>query len=286
MAALRKLLVSSGIAQLPELYTPEQIRSMNAALGPFFEAKIEEKRSYAHASDLLRLGLWDSVFSPAMIDVLFSIMPDPVLYHAHAYEIAANNTKSHIFSESLSGWHRDPDSTFVEGDPSHISLFIYLTHVGPEDGAFEFVPDCPPSAWLGAHDPFISVLGEPGYSFAWHRNYFHRASPNRGSVRRRLIKLSIQRNSFHSAHLSNPYFEEVKGLIPAGNERMDVLLGRYQGKKAPSLPKLAEVACLPINTNQTLDLPVAGILKAQIKLKARLAVDTMRGKKIAQAAYD
>lgn len=286
MSRLNEILLKSGIAELSQLYSAEQITQFNSVLGPFFDKKLEEKRSYAHADDLVDLKIWGEIFSSKMMDVLFTIMPDPVLYHAHAYEIAANATRSHIFSDSLSGWHRDPDSAYVDGDATHVSIFIYLTNVGSQDGAFEFVPSCSPKKWLNGHAPFVSVTGVPGYSFAWQRSYYHRASPNAGPVRRRLLKLSIQRNSFPSAHLGNSSFQRVRAELPSGDLRTDLLLGRYQGKQAPQLAVPREPLAAPIVPNSTLNLPSSDVVKAQLRDKARSLKNKLQGQPVTQAAYD
>ena len=280
-------LLKAGICELPELYTQEEIAAMNAAMDPLLTSRLHEKRAYVHPDEMLELGLMPMVFSERMMNVLFSIMPDPVLYHCHVYEIAANNTSSHIFAETLKGWHRDPDSSYVDGDPTHVSLFVYLRDVGAEDGAFEFVPNVPRTKWLHNGTPYISVRGPKGYSFAWHRNYYHRASPNRGPVRRRLVKLSVQSNEYPSHHLSNEHFSKVIAQTPAGDPRMDLLLGRYQGKKAPQLEPLPWPEVGPIATNSELHLSSVELTKAQLLEKANHLKDSLRNKKEqVVAAYD
>src|SRR3978361_472003 len=132
-------------------------------------------------------------------------MPDPVFYHFHLYEIAGGNKDSHIFSESLSGWHRDPDCEYVPNDPTHLSLFIYLTDVGPEDGPFQFLPGDPTRLMTGS-TPVISLEGPAGFSFVWHRSYHPRPAPNRAPRRRRLLKISVQRNAYPSVHLERESF--------------------------------------------------------------------------------
>jgi hypothetical protein len=280
-------LLTAGICELPELYTKEEIAAINAAVEPLLSSRLAEKRSYVHPEEMMELGVMKMVFKDRMMDVLFSIMPDPVLYHCHIYEIAANNTTSHIFGDSLRGWHRDPDSSYVEGDPTHVSIFIYLTDVGPDDGAFEFIPSVPPTKWLHSGTPFIAAQGQRGYSFAWHRNYYHRASPNRGPVRRRLFKLSIQSNEYPSHHLANPHFSKLIAETPKGDTRWDLLLGRYQGKAAPHLDPLPSPQTAPISTNGVLNLSGIELTKAQLRDKARHIRDSFRAKKTqVVAAYD
>jgi hypothetical protein len=68
------------------------------------------------------------------------------------------------------------------------------------------------------------VLPSPG-----NRPFFHGASPNRGPIRRRLLKISILRNQFLGAHLNNARFQVMIKSIPAGNPEIN-LLGTLSGK--------------------------------------------------------
>ena len=175
----------------------------------------------------------------------------------------------------------------MDGDPTHVSIFVYLTDVGPEDGAFEFIPGVPRTKWLHNGTPYCSVQGPKGFSFAWHRNYYHRASPNRGPVRRRLAKLSIQSNEYPSHHLKNPHFSKVIAETPPGDPRMDLLLGRYQGKTAPKLEPHPCPETGTIATNGILHLSSVELTKAQLMDKALLLKDSLRNKKSqVVAAYD
>ncbi len=287
MSPIGDLLLNAGISALPALFTPDEIATINSKIDPLLSSRSAERRSYVHPDEMLELGIMNLIFTERMKDVLFSIMPDPVLYHCHVYEIAANATQSHIFSDNLMGWHRDPDSQYVAGDPTHVSLFVYLTNVGDDDGAFEFVPMVPPTKWLHNGTPYVAVKGPAGYSFAWHRNYYHRASPNRGPVRRRLFKLSIQRNSFPSAHLKNPHFTKLLADFPAGDVKFDLLLGRYQGKAAPQIAAPPQPAVAPIATNGKLNLSTVDLAKAQLREKAIHAKRRLQGQTgQVVAAYD
>jgi hypothetical protein len=280
-------LAQYGICRYPDPYTREEIASFNAAMDPLLASRIAERRAYVHVSELQSLGLLDRLFSPAMRNILFSIMPDPVLYHCHVYEIAANDTRSHIFSESLSGWHRDPDSELVAGEVTHVSIFVYLTDVGPEDGAFEFSPN-EPTGWLHSSTPRISVTGAAGFTFGWQRSFYHRASPNRGPVRRRLFKISVQRNRFRSRHLANPHFRELLAAVPPGDTAMDVLLGRFQGSEAPAIPGIVPPPSSVMPPTGRLDIPNKDLLTAQLRERARKVKARLKGDRseAENAAYD
>lgn len=273
--AFRGHLAAKGICSVEPVCDPVQIAHVNTALNPLLASRAEARRAYVHADELHELGVLDKLLGPRMQDLLFSVMPDPVLYHCHVYEIAAMDARPHIFADVLQGWHRDSDSEFVRGELTHVSVFVYLSDVGPDDGAFEFAPT-DPEAWLYSGTPRIAVQGPAGYTFAWHRSFYHRASPNRGSRRRRLFKLSVQRNRFHSVHLGNEHFQKLKMAISPGDPRTDVLLGRYQGKEAPPPPALTAPGFTAIQTTGKLDISSVDLAKAQLREKARALKRALR----------
>lgn len=254
------VIADSGIVVTNDIYSVSELAEINAAMEPIFKSKQQEKRAYVMPDEMLTAGILDKVLSKKMLNTILSIMPDPVLYHFHAYEIAGNSKQSHIFADTLGGWHRDPDSEFHPGDPTHISIFVYLSNVGERDGAFEFSPQRP-DAVLRSRSAAVSMYGTSGLSFAWHRSFYHRAAPNQGSMRRRLLKLSIQRNEFPSAHLKNDAFRRIAADVPSGDQVMDLLLGRYQKQTAPKLKPREEIRFRGINANGTLNMPEEALVK-------------------------
>lgn len=287
MARLNEILVESGIARVPDIYTPSDLARMNAAMDATFEQRAASGRAYVYADDMQRLGLFGTILSPTMRSLIFSIVPDAVLYHCHAIEIPGLSTRSHIFSESLSGYHRDPDSIYLPNNPSHISIFVYLTPVGPDDGAFEFIPR-DPEKWLHASVPTISAMGQPGFSFVWQRGFYHRASPNRGPRRRRLIKISVQPNAYESGHLRNENFQRLLAAVPPGDPETDLLLGRYQGRAAPVLPPPPGSTAEAFRPTGTLELSNVELAKVQLREKARQLKRRLKGevRRLRLAAYD
>jgi hypothetical protein len=253
LSPLAKRLSEVGILAVDNIYSVVQVNKINAAMNPIFAAKAHEGRSYVRPDEMMRANILYDILSRKMRDLIFSIVPDPVLYHLHAYEIAGNSARSHIFSESLAGWHRDSDSAHFPGNATHVSIFVYLSDVGAEDGPFEFAKH-PPDSPLEAKHPAISVTGEMGTSFIWNRTYYHRAAPNRGSNRRRLIKISVQPNAFHSEHLGNDYFRNVIKDTPPGNTEIDLLLGRYQGRHAPTLKPASQIEFFDMEPNCSINV--------------------------------
>jgi len=233
-------------------------------MDPILNSRLEERRAYVHPDELKEIGVLDQLLCGPMRAILFSIMPDPVLYHCHVYEIAANDTRAHIFAETLAGWHRDGDSELIKNDITHVSVFLYLTDVGAADGAFEFSPK-DPTAWLLSSTPCVTVTGPAGFTFAWQRSFYHRASPNRGPTRRRLFKISIQRNAFPSLHLKNKHFQKVMEMTPPGDPQMDLLLGRYQGKTPPPLPAIVTPTATAVPPTGSLNIPNRELVNVQLR---------------------
>jgi hypothetical protein len=201
-------------------------------MDPIFAVKSQQAHAYVRPDEMLDADILECVLSTKMRSLIFSIVPDAVLYHFHAYEIVGNNKKSHIFGESLDGWHRDPDSEFFLDDPTHVSIFVYLHDVGDEDGAFEFSPHRPDTP-LRTDSPVLSMTGPAGMSFVWHRSYFHRASPNRGPRRRRLLKISVQPKYFPCGHFSREVFKRARTELHIGNVEWDLLFGRHELATVP-----------------------------------------------------
>jgi len=232
------MLNANGICSLDPVYSGDEISRLNRAVDDLLGTRALEKRSYVHVDELRELGMLETLLGDRMRDVLFSIMPDPVLYHCFVIETAGNDPEPNLFADTLAGWHRDRDCSFSKAEPTHVSIFVYLSDVGASDGAFEFVPQNP-NERLRSSTPTVLVTGRAGYTFAWQRSYFHRASANRGPRRRRIAKISIQRNAFRSIHLSNEHFKSVLAATPSGDPATDLLFGRYQGKKPPHVDRPA-----------------------------------------------
>jgi hypothetical protein len=252
------LLGAEGIAQLPPLYDPETIARINAALDPIFKARANEARAYVGVDELVELDLIDTLLGGEMRRTILSIVPDPVLLHCAASEIAAHDTKSHVSSERLDGWHRDWETLFLRRRPTHVSVFVYLSDVGPGDGAFELSP-ANPAKRLEETSPVVSMMGPAGTSFVWNRTFHHRASPNRGARRRRIFKLSVQPNAFHSRqngpHPAN--FHAAMSALPVGDPYMDVMMGRYQNRRAPRLETPEPMKGRPVAPTGGLEVPAA-----------------------------
>ena len=267
-----QVLIDDGIFVTPGMFTTEEIAAINDRLDPIFQPHAADNRSYAHADQLYSSGALDLLLKPKFRDLLFEIMPDPVLYHCHAYEIAARKERSHILSERLSGFHADIDSEWTKSAPTHVSVFVYLSDVSADDGAFEFVTR-KPSALLTPGSPVATMTGQRGTTFAWNRSYYHRASPNRGATRRRLFKLSIQNNRFFSRFLKRDHFVRLREMIPPGADpHYDLLLGRFQGGAAPTFSPTDATAVGSVAANRRLELSPVELVKENLRSRGRRAL--------------
>lgn len=280
--SIQRILVRSGIIQFADVFSPEELEVINRTADPLFFSRQSESRSYVYANELVSLNLWSVIFSEKMRALLFSIMPDPVLYHCHIYEIAGTNGEPHIFGERLSGWHCDVFDDEKTTEPTHVSVFVYLNEVGPTNGPFEFALSTG-HQWLSPRAPFVSVHGKSGTTFAWNRRFFHRAAPNLADARRRILKLSIQKNRFPSAHLTNTHFGKVLQSIAPGDLEIDLLLGRYQGTQAPTARAPAHLAAAEIKPNAQISISTLPLLVPQIKsristLGRRLGISRLKNR--------
>jgi hypothetical protein len=190
---LPDVLANEGIADLTGLWPTETVQGWNDKLDPMFAAIDAEARSYVGADQLVNTGVFAELFSDPVRRLIAGIQPSALLYHCHCYEIAAGQDKSHIHAGKLQGWHKDWDTVqyFTPDYPSYLSLFVLLSPVAGDDGPFEFQPQSA-SEGLRASAQIVQLIGPAGTAAIWNRSYFHRAAPNRGNVRRRILKISIQ----------------------------------------------------------------------------------------------
>jgi hypothetical protein len=265
--SLVSLLNESGIARVDDVYSGEELRALDSSLDPLLHGRADQRRSYVHIDELHALGVLDVVLNQKMRDALFAIMPDPVLYHCFVIETAGNDPEANLFADHLAGWHRDPDCSYSRREPTHVSVFAYLSDVGDDDGGFAFVPQSPEKL-LRSSTRNILVTGNAGYTFAWQRSFYHRASPNRGPRRRRIVKISVQRNAFPSVHLASPHYRAAIDAIPSGDPATDVLLGRYQGRTAPRIVPRPAVAAAAIAPTGRLGIDDGALLRAQLRKEA------------------
>jgi len=250
-----------GIVTAAGLFNEDQISAINRGLDPHFEALSGQPRSYAYSNQLQSMGVLDQILNDRVVASMHEVIPDPVLYHLHCYEIGTQQTKPHIFGNELRGWHRDPDSGYEPARPSHVSLFVHLTDVGPGDGAFEFMPHSATRAFVNKV-PACSMLGPKGTSFYWNRHFFHRASPNRGSTRRRMLKISIQSSRWPSSNLS---LDHLAPVVEAMRDATPAVRGLFGHPAEPRGAGSSGVAYRRVPTNLDVDIGAAPLLRSRLK---------------------
>ena len=189
---LPDVLAQEGIADLTGLWPVEQVESWNQRVDSLFAAIEDQPRAVLGPDQLVDVGVFHEMFSEPARQLIASVHPSALLYHCHCYETAGGQTKSHINEERLDGWHRDYDTLkgFAKNFPNFISIFILLSPVGDDDGAFEFAPNS--ADRIKAGSDIVQMVGPIGTAAIWNRCFYHRAAPNRGSRRRRILKISFQ----------------------------------------------------------------------------------------------
>ena len=208
------LLANAGIADVTGLWPVEVVEDWNRRLEPIFAGTDGQRRSYASADALAETGIFAELFSEPVRQLIAGIHPSALLYHCHAYEIAANQGRPHIHRDKPLGWHRDTETirAYTPDFPSFISIFILLSPVGPDDGAFEFYPHRPNNGMRAGGDA-VQLIGPVGTAAMWNRSYFHRASPNRGSLRRRVLKVSFQPAGLPNDRIGLPEFTDARAHL-------------------------------------------------------------------------
>lgn len=228
---LKTQLSQTGLVRLTPLLDAEQLQRWNQVLDPIFSSQTKARR-YATAEDLMQGGLLADLFQPSVRALIDTLIPDARVFHLHAYEIDAEKSRSHIQSDnSLDGWHRDYDCrpSGFNKKSEFVSLFIYLTDVAENGGAFEICPTplkLIPLSLHGQHP--LKVTGKAGTSFLFNRVFVHRASPNQSPVKRRVLKLSIQPKDFENDRINLPQFVKVRAVLPTE----DIWLRRFFGISA------------------------------------------------------
>ena len=276
LTALAKRLSDRGLLAVGNIYSVADLAIINAVMDPIFASRANERRAYVRPDEMQNAGILDFVLSRKMKDLILSVVPNPVLYHFHAYEIAGNSTEFAYFRGStrrLASRSRQRVLSTRSDARQHLRL-----PVGCRRGRRPLpILSAQSRSPLHSSSPVVSMTGPIGMSFVWRRSHYHRAAPNRGPRRRRLVKISVQPNEFPSAHLRNDFFRKVVEELPAGDDEMDLLLGRYQGRSGPKLNSSQPIKFFDVEPNSQINVP-ASILK-QMKRRE----DAERGKPV---AYD
>ena len=222
-------LKDTGVVHVDNVVSADTLKKWNVKLYQHFSKLAHESRSYATIEDRWEMGIFQELFNSSMCSLISSIMVDPVLLCCHIYE-TERSEKSHVFSDSFNGWHRDVNELpgLNSKDLNYVSLFIHLSDVESNSGAFEIVP----GSFIGPLQESMSatqVTGPIGTTYFWNRTLFHRASPNRSDVRRRMLKISFQHNHLQNEHIASQPFKRVYEKLSKVSE--DSFLRFMMGEK-------------------------------------------------------
>ena len=248
---MKKRLKYNAFLPLKPLYTIDTINELNKKFDVHF-SKQETARRYVDALEIFNLDVLDTIFTPKLLSLIFNLVHDPVLYHCHSYEIDGSQSKPHIEGDNfLNGWHRDVDCIHDLDKPEiqHVSLFIYLTDVGVDDGAFE-ICDKKLSYFprLFKSSTFHKIIGSKGHSFLFNRTAMHRASPNKNLTARRVLKISFQskETSAHPFDANKPSLAkglkliEVQKRLAKSNLALRSLFGDKSIELCDAIKNIAE----------------------------------------------
>jgi len=205
-------LTQYGVALFPPLYNEQCIQQWNDKLDRFLDNGEAKKRNYVSVDQLQELGILDLILNENLQELIDSLMNDAVLYHCHIYDIEGEQTKPHIHGDnSFEGWHRDVECLYAaEKDKvHHFSLFVYLTDVDSDNGPFEISP-LSTFEMLNRKVPSIKIKGGCGTCFLFDRTFLHRATANKSSIRRRVLKLSFQNKGLFNERILLPEFVKTK----------------------------------------------------------------------------
>jgi Phytanoyl-CoA dioxygenase (PhyH) len=190
VSPLLQQLERDGIAMVPGLVTPQQLRSMQAAFATRLKHLrwndvdgYEKTERYRHmVQDVLTLdqGFVDAATDPIVTEALRAYVgPNVQLCEAKGWRSLPTKFDFH-------GWHGDMwyDQTKVDTIPREVKLAIYLTDV--KSGAFKYVKgshakQAPRILKRGEADQFdpkdiVEVLGPAGSAFVFDTSGIHRQS--------------------------------------------------------------------------------------------------------------
>lgn len=267
--SLTEVLAHEGIADLTGLWPVEQVEDWNRRLDPLFAEISDQPRSLVGPDQLVDSGIFQELFSEPARRLIAGIQPSALLYHCQCYEIAAAQSKSHIHQDRVQGWHRDSETImdFTDGFPTFVSIFILLSPVGDEDGPFEFTPNRP-AVGLRPRGKVVRLVGPTGTAAIWNRSYFHRAAPNRGPRRRRILKVSFQPAGLRNELIQSAAFKTAWSNLD--QEPLRALVDhRRVGTTAPLVDAGAPMAARPMPAKYSNDLGVAAVAFERLQAVGR-----------------
>lgn len=231
---------ANAVVRLDNVFDPATIAGWNSRLDAIYSTKVDRARPEVDVDELYDAGIIDEFFNPKMRKIIYDLMPNAVLYHFHSYEIEANQSKSHVLGNRLDGWHSDIGQLpwLDLREPHYASIFVYLSTVDENDGAFEIANTLSAPEFANEFES-TKVTGVTGTTFVWNRAALHRASPNVGPIRRRILKISIQNSYLENAIVASGKFERFLKAYQDRDEFSYFLFGgkyeaTHQGRNLPN----------------------------------------------------
>tara|TARA_B100001057_G_C22854137_1_gene952093 strand:- start:1980 stop:2819 length:840 start_codon:yes stop_codon:yes gene_type:complete len=197
---------NNGFIEFEDLFSDEQINRWNDVLDRFYLEKDKKV-----TLDLLELGkpgfeIVKEFLNDKVKFIIDQLIKDPIIFYAGSNEIPSKQKISHVNHNELEGWHTDTGENLQYLNlnyPFWITFFVYLTDVGQNDGAFE-ISNVTKKKNIKHKMKCFKLMGKRGKAFVWGNPFFHRASPNNGNTRRRILKIQIQHN-----YLENTYIKTL-----------------------------------------------------------------------------
>jgi len=220
-----KLYKEQGFVEFEDLFSSEKIDEWNEVLNKYYEEK-KEKVSI----DLCDLGedgykIIEDFFNSKIRFIIKDLIKDPILFYAGSNEIPSNSKISHVNHNDIGGWHTDTGEEIQYlnlKDPHWITFFVYLSDVNKNDGPFE-ITNKNKRKELNDGTKFFTMIGKKGKCIVWGNTFYHRAAPNLGNKRRRIIKIQIQHNYLENSYINT--LNKIQKYISKNDEYMKFITG-------------------------------------------------------------
>jgi hypothetical protein len=217
---------ANGFIEFNNLFSNEQIQKWNSILDSYYFGKKEKI-----TIDLFEIGkpgfkILTEFLNDKIKFIINQLIKDPVIFYAGSNEIPSNQKISHVNHNEIEGWHSDTGENLQYlnlKNPFWITFFVYLTNVGFNDGPFE-ISNVTEKKEIKNGMKCFKIIGEKGKCFVWGNPFFHRAAPNLGNNRRRILKIQIQHNYLENTYMS--VLKKAHEYIEPDNIYLNYILGK------------------------------------------------------------
>jgi hypothetical protein len=216
----------NGVIEFDNIFETSLVDKWNKILEPYY-AGSRDKVSI----DLTDLGedgldILKGFFNDKIKFITSKLIKDPIVFYAGSNEIPANTKISHVNHNEIGGWHTDTGENLQYLDsrkPYWITFFVYLTDVEKNDGPFE-ITNVTRKKDINNNTKTFSIIGKKGKCFLWGNPFYHRAAPNLGNTRRRILKIQVQHNYLQSSY--NDKLKKFHNLLKKEDIYFSYLTGR------------------------------------------------------------